>query len=85
MENANINAVFLTFTLTFIFFIFTVYADRYFMLSLVNFISFVIYTYIYIHPFQYFRPATNSKKVGMVQFRANNEAQKLNNDVISNR
>ncbi len=47
---------------------------KYFMFFLVNFMSFVN-----IHPFLSFRPA---KKLGQEQFRASNEVNWLNNDVI---
>ncbi len=51
---------------------------KYFMFCLVNFMSFVN-----IHPFLSFRPATHSKKkLGQEQFRASNEVNWLNNDVI---
>ncbi len=52
---------------------------KYFMFCLVNFMSFVN-----IHPFLSFRPATHSKKVGTGAslFRASNEVNWLNNDVI---
>ncbi len=51
------------------------------MFCLVNFMSFVN-----IHPFLSFRPATHSKKSwDRKQFRASNEVNWLNNDVIWNR
>ncbi len=51
---------------------------KYLMFCLVNFMSFVN-----MRPFLSFRPATHSKKkLGQEKFRASNDVNWLNNDVI---